>query len=107
MKSFENTYDDRDTLDLHLSPEGSYTIFDLPPSALPAAEKIVAGFRERAFRVHLLQGDERPDGMASPYGVWPHPDSEALEMLKRETGLEVTTAEERAAALGQAALRAA
>jgi hypothetical protein len=100
-------YETDPVIELSESPHGSYTIFDLPPSALHAAEAIVAGLQTRAYRVHLLQGEDRPDGMASPYGIWPHPDKDALELIGQATGIEVVRAEDRLANLGKTALTAA
>ena len=93
-------------LELTTSEHGAYTIFDLPVEALPAAERVVAGLKKQAFLVHLLQGEDRPAGMVSPFGVWPHPNSEAIEMIRKETRLPVYTTEE-LIAQRRAALKAA
>jgi hypothetical protein len=100
-------YDRDSSIELSMSPHGTYTIFDLPPSAMHAAETIVAGLQDRAYRIHLLQGDDRPEGMVCPYGIWPHPGKDALELITHATGMEVLSPEERFAGLGETALKAA
>lgn len=94
-------------IELQTSEHGTYTIFDLPGSVLPAAERLVNGLKERAFMVRLLQGDERPDGMTSPYGIWPHPDEKTLEFMTQETALPIKRDGVVVAGIGEAALRAA
>ena len=81
-------------IELATSEHGTYSILDLPVEALPAAERVVSGLKKQAFLVHLLQGEDSPAGMVSPFGVWPHPNSEAIEMIRKETQLKVYTTEE-------------
>jgi hypothetical protein len=93
-------------VELRTSEHGTYTIFDLPPSKMHATEGIIASLRERAFMVRFLQGEDRPADMIAPYGVWPHPDAESIEMMRQAAEMPVYTSEE-IAALGDIALRAA
>ncbi len=102
-KPFE--IDPKSDIELTLSPHGTYTIFDLPPTAMHAAEKIVDGLRARAFKVRFLQGEDRPDGMTAPYGIWPHPDQDAIELMRQESGMEIVRSEASLAALGELAVK--
>lgn len=92
MTSFESSSEPH--IELATSEHGAYSILDMPVEALPAAERVVAGLKRRAFLVHLLQGEDRPAGMVSPFGVWPHPSPEAIDMIRKETQLPVFTTEE-------------
>ena len=94
-------------IELIRSPHGTYTIFDLPGATLRVAENIVAGLQEQAFTVRLLQGVDRPDGMSSPYGMWPHPDARAIELMRQETGMEIILPEDHLVSLGRVAIEAA
>jgi hypothetical protein len=98
--------DPKPYMELQVSEHGTYTIFDLPSSKMEAAERIVSKLRAQAFMVRFLQGEDRPQGMHSPYGIWPHPDSVAIEMMTQEVEMPVYTSEE-LAALGHAALTTA
>jgi hypothetical protein len=90
-------------LELYTHEDSAITIFDLPASKLPVVEKIVAGLKERAFMIHLLQGDNRPEGMSIPYGIWPRPDNDALKMITEVAGMPALTSEE-ITMLGRSAL---
>lgn len=81
-------------IELATSEHGALTILDLPPEALPAAARIVDMLKERAFLVHLLQGEDKPVSMVNPFGIWPHPTSAELEQISQETQLPILTTEE-------------
>lgn len=76
------------------SEHGAYMILDLPAEALPAAARVVDMLKERAFLVHLLQGEDKPIGMSNPFGIWPHPSAAELEKISQETQLPIRTTEE-------------
>jgi len=87
-------------IDISDSPEGTYTILDLPTSHPEAATSSAEILKKKGYMFCFLTGIDNPDNVAYRLGAMPHPDAATLELLSRETGLPMRTPEQRAQALG-------
>lgn len=82
MSKVEYFDDERgDVIYLDHRPGDTYTILDIPSrrgTVIPALAEVL---RQHRYSLFLLTGADKPEGIAYPFGVRPHPDPETLAEL--------------------------